>query len=213
MKTQFKAQLKSKNKLVIFSLLFSLILASCAKQGDVTIREAMEAYRRQNYEDAASLFKRALSEDTNYSEETICNFIANIYMAQGDFAEANVYIERFLEKKSDYRMLVQLGRNYKEIGDTKKAEESYNRAISLNPKKGEAYASLGSLQIAEGDFSSAVENLKKAAEFEPKIAVIHANLAVAYALSGDKDSAEDEFRTAKELKCENLEEFRDRAGM
>ena len=213
MKTQFKAQLKSKNKLVIFSLLFSLILASCAKQGDMTIREAMEAYRRQNYEDAASLFKRALSEDTNYSEETICNFIANIYMAQGDFAEANVYIERFLEKKSDYRMLVQLGRNYKEIGDNKKAAESYNRAISLNPKKGEAYASLGSLQIAEGDFSSAVENLKKAAEFEPKIAVIHANLAVAYALGGDKEAAEEEFKKAKELKCENLEEFRERAGL
>ncbi len=196
-----------------FSIIFSAFFLSCAKQGDVTIRQAMEAYQRQDYEQSIKLFKQALDEDTNYSEETIHNFIANIYMAEGEFDEANAYLEKLLEKKEDYRMLVQLGRNYREVGDNEKAEAAYKRAITLNPDKGEAYASLGAVKIAEEKFDEAVENLKRAAELEPKIAVIHANLAVAYALSGDKDAAEAEFKTAKTLKCENLEEFRERAGL
>ena len=151
------------------SIIFSAFILSCAKQGDVTIRQAMEAYQRQDYEQSIKLFKQALDEDTNYSEETIHNFIANIYMAEGEFDEANAYLEKLLEKKEDYRMLVQLGRNYREVGDNEKAEAAYKRAITLNPDKGEAYASLGAVKIAEEKFDEAVENLKRAAELEPKI--------------------------------------------
>ena len=197
----------------VFLAAISLTAISCSKQGDVTIRQAMEAYQRQSFEESKTLFKQALEEDTNYSNETIYNFIANICMAEGDFEEANIYLEKLLETKEDYRMLVQLGRNYRELGDNEKAEATYNRAIALNPAKGEAYASLGAVKIAEEKFAEAVENLKKAAELEPKIAVIHANLAVAYALGGDKAAAEAEFKTAETLKCENLEEFRERAGL
>lgn len=197
----------------VFLATLSLAATSCARQGDATIRQAMDAYQRHSFEESKTLFEQALEEDTNYSKETIYNFIANILMAEGDFEEANVYLEKLLETKEDYRMLVQLGRNYRELGDNGKAEATYKRAIALNPAKGEAYASLGAVKIAEGKFGEAVENLAKAAELEPKIAVIHANLAVAHALGGDKSAAEEEFKKAEELKCENLEEFRERAGL
>ncbi len=197
----------------VFLATLSLAATSCAKQGDATIRQAMDAYQRHSFEESKNLFEQALEEDTNYSKETIYNFIANILMAEGDFEEANVYLEKLLETKEDYRMLVQLGRNYRELGDNGKAEATYKRAIALNPAKGEAYASLGAVKIAEGKFAEAVENLAKAAELEPKIAVIHANLAVAHALGGDKSAAEEEFKKAEELKCENLEEFKERAGL
>lgn len=197
----------------VFLATLSLAATSCARQGDATIRQAMDAYQRHSFEESKALFEQALEEDTNYSKETIYNFIANILMAEGDFEEANVYLEKLLETKEDYRMLVQLGRNYRELGDNGKAEATYKRAIALNPAKGEAYASLGAVKIAEGKFGEAVENLAKAAELEPKIAVIHANLAVAHALGGDKSAAEEEFKKAEELKCENLEEFRERAGL
>ena len=92
------------------------------------------------------------------------------------------------------------------------AVSAYKKAVELNPVKGEAFASLGSLYLGQGKYTEAVDNLKKAAEFEPKIAVIHANLAVAYALNGDSELSESEFSVAEELKCENLEEFRERAA-
>ena len=41
--------------------------------------------------------------------------------------------------------------------------------------------------------------------------MIHANLAVAYAANGESEQAESEFKIAEELKCKNLEEFRDKA--
>ena len=188
-------------------------LVSCAKPGDSTVHDAMSAARQRNYDSAVSLFKRALDEESNYSRETILNFIANIFMAQGDFESAIPYMEESLALKPDYRMLVQLGRTYREIGDDTSAGRSYARAVELNPEKGEAYASLGALKIAAGNYSGAVADLTKAARAEPKIAVIRANLAVALALSGDTDSAETEFAEAARLKCENLDDFRARAGM
>ena len=92
------------------------------------------------------------------------------------------------------------------------SESTYKKAIELNPKKGEAYASLGALYLGQKKATEAVENLKKAAEFEPKIAVIHANLAVAYAAQGKTEESEAEFKRAEELKCKDLEEFRERAA-
>lgn len=203
----------------ILIIISTFLIFSCAKSGDATVNNAVDVYKRGNFQQAAELFIQALDEklsgtkDSSYSEEILCNFIANCYMAQGEFEKANIYIERFLTISPDYRMLVQLGRNYREIEDNDNAEKAYRRAIELNPNKGEAYASLGALQIIQEKYTEAIENLKKAFELEPKLSVIPANLAVAYALSGDKDSAEEAFKKAKELKCENLEDFRDRAGM
>lgn len=210
-----KANGKKSSSFFVVAALISLCasLVSCAKPGDSTVHDAMAAARQKNYDGAVSLFKRALDEESNYSRETILNFIANICMTEGDFESAIPYMEESLALKPDYRMLVQLGRTYREIGDDASAERSYARAVELNPEKGEAYASLGALKIASGKYSEAVADLTKAARAEPKIAVIRANLAVALALSGDTDSAEAEFAEAARLKCENLDDFRARAGM
>ena len=201
------------------AVFLSLLIFSCSKPGDPKVNRAMEAYQHKNYEKSLEIFgevlenKRSGIEETSYSEEILRTFIANIHMAQGNFSEANEQLEIVMEKNPDYRLLVQMGRNYKEIGDLDGARRAYQRALSLNPKKGEALAELGILDIMEGKFKDAAEKLKAAAAAEPKIAVIHADLAVALALCGDREAAEEEFQIALKLKCEDLDEFRKRAGM
>lgn len=190
----------------------SVLFFSCSKPGDLTIGRAMKSYQAQNFDEALRLFNTALEEESNYSPELIYNFIATIYLQQDDLESAVEYQEKSCELHPDYRNLVSLGMTYHLLQRDDEAVSAYKKAVELNPVKGEAFASLGSLYLGQGKYTEAVENLKKAAEFEPKIAVIHANLAVAYALNGNNEESEAEFKRAEELKCENLEEFRQKAS-
>ena len=200
-----------RNFFVIFIILFSCVFFSCAKPGDLTVSRAMKAYQGQDYEESLRLFNSALNEETNYSPELIYNFIATIYLQQDDLENAVVYQQKSVELRPEYRNLVSLGMTLHLLNRDSEAEGAYRKAIDLNPQKGEAYASLGALYLGQGRADDAVLNLKKAANLEPKIAVIHANLAVAYAANGESEQAESEFKIAEELKCKNLEEFRDKA--
>ena len=80
----------------------------------------------------------------------------------------------------------------------------------MNPKKGEAYASLGSLFIETNNLEKAVENLEKGVKLTPEIAVIHANLALAYAMQGNMEKSDDEFKIADEMQCVNLDRFEEK---
>lgn len=195
----------------ILTVLSSFMFFSCSKPGDLTVQRAIKAYQNQNYDEALNLFLQADEEDSNYSQELIFAFISNLYSSQGDFENAAAYLEKSLELKPDYRGYVTLGMDYHVLKNDEKAEEAYKKAIALNKEKGEAYASLGALYLGQEKYSAAIENLEKATVFEPKLAVPHANLAVAYALAGRKAESDVEFAAAEQLKCPNLEEFRERA--
>ena len=197
---------------MIFFAHLSVFFVSCSKPGDATIGRAMKFYQSQNYDESLSLFKQALEEDSNYSEELICNMIASIYLQQDDLENAVVYQEKCVGKRPEYKNLVSLGMTYHLLERDSEAEGAYRKAIDLNPKKGEGYASLGALYLGQNRVQDAINALKTAALYEPKIAVIHANLAVAYAFDGDEEQSELEFQKAEELKCENLDDFKERAG-
>lgn len=200
-----------RKKLFMAAALLPVLVLSCSKAGDLTIGRAMKAYQSQNYEEALSLFRQSLEEETNYSPDLIYNFIATIYLQQDDLESAVTYQEKICAIHPEYRNLVSLGMTYHLLGRDDEAESVYLEAVGQNPQKGEAYASLGAMYLGQGRVAEAVDSLEKAAVREPKIAVIHANLAVAYAKAGDEDKSAAEFRIAEEMRCENLDEFKFRA--
>lgn len=192
-----------------FAAVLSL-LVSCAKPGDSLIEQGIAAYSKGEYEKSLSLFNQALEVETRYSDELIFNFIANVYAAQEDFLNSALYLEKALAAKPDYRGFVTLGMNYQTMGDFSKAEEAYKNAVSLNEKKGEAFASLGILYYEEGRDEEAYEFLIKGAELSPRIAVIHAHLAVVCAKTGRFEEAAEELKTAEDLQCVNLSQFEEK---
>lgn len=192
-------------------LLSSVLFFSCTKPGDSSVQQAVTAYGAGKYDQALELFNEALEKQTRYSDELIFAFISNIYAAQEDFENAAIWMEKSLEKKPDYRNYVTLGMDWQTLKNYQKAEEAYKNAIQMNEQKGEGWASLGMLYLEEGkSLEKSIESLKKGAEFAPKIAVIHAYLGVAYLKNGQKDLAEQEFALAQELKCENLEQIKEK---
>ncbi len=187
-----------------------LTVTSCGKPGDFTVSKAMKAYQAQDYEKSLELFNQALTEELSYSKESVYTMISNVYLAEQDLENAIVFQEKALELKEDYRTYVTLGMNYHLLKNDEKAEEAYKKALKMNPEKAEALVSLGSLYLGMQKYDEAVSFLLKSIEKEPKIAIAHANLAVAYAYTGENQKALDELKIAEELKCENIEEFKER---
>ncbi len=183
---------------------------SCSKAGDISVQNGATAFRAGRLDDALEFFTKAVNEERRYSDELVYNSISNIYAAKEDIANAAVYLEKAVEGKPDYRSYVTLGSYYQSLKNYEKADFYYNKAIKMNPKKGEAYASLGSLFIETNNLEKAVENLEKGVELTPEIAVIHANLALAYAMQGNMEKSDDEFKIADKMHCVNLDRFEEK---
>ncbi len=199
---------------IFLSLGFFAILTvtSCARPGDFTVSKAMQAYQAQSYDKSLELFNQALNEDLSYSKESIYTMIANVYLAQQDLENAIVFQEKSLELKEDYRTYVTLGMNYHLLKNDEKAEEAYQKAVKLNPEKAEALVSLGSLYLGMEKYEEAVTYFLKSIEKESRIAIAHANLALAYAFTDEFEKADQELKIAEELKCENIEDFKERVS-
>ena len=189
------------------ALLAALLLASCSKPGDLKVQQAMDAYKKQQYEEALGLFMQAAEEETNYSKETLYTFISTIYTMQEEYEEAVAFQKKSLALKKDYRTIISLAMNCHLLGKDEEAEAACKEAISFAPGKAEAYAMLGALHLGQDNAAAAVEHLEKARDISPKLSVVRANLAVAYAKTGDFVGAETELAAARNLKCENLGEF------
>ena len=186
---------KSCKKIFVFagSVFLSLFLFSCSKPGDSSVEKAVTFYGAGKYDQALELFNEALEKQTRYSDELIFAFISNTYAAQEDFENAALWLEKSLEKKTDYRNYVTLGMDYQTLKNYSKAEENY---------------------LKEGvNLEKAIESLKKGSELAPKIAVIHAYLGAAYFKNGQKDEAQVEFFKALELNCENLDQIKEKFGI
>ena len=196
--------------ILFFAVCMASVMTGCAKPGDSTVRQAMQAYGSGQYETALQFFTQALGEDTNYSKEILYTFIANTYANQGEYEKAIAAQEKSLDLRADYRGFVTLGMLYHLQKNEQKAAAAYRNAIALDEKKGEAYASLGALYLGQNDAAQALPLLEKAAALEPNIAVIRANLAVAYALSGDMSKSEASLEKARAMKCEKIEQFEDK---
>lgn len=192
------------------TIFLTVSIFSCAKAGDNTVRQAMQALGSGEYDTALQFFTQALDEDTNYSPELLYAFIANVYVNQGEYQQAIAAQESSLALRADYRGFVSLGMLYHLVKDDEKAAAAYRNAIALDGKKGEAYASLGALYLGQDDAAQAIPLLEKAAALEPNIAVIQANLAVAYAYADENEKSDAALEKARALKCENIEQFEEK---
>ncbi len=81
----------------------------------------------------------------------------------------------------------------------KQAVESFQKVISLNPKKAEAYAALGKIELMFGMYDDAISHLTKASEFLPKDAGVAQQLALTYQIKGRSSDAVRLHETAMQL--------------
>jgi tetratricopeptide (TPR) repeat protein len=74
------------------------------------------------------------------------------------------------------------------------AEALLEKAVTLDPKLGEAYVQLGILYSARGGFEQAIQTYKRAVDVTPDLAQAHYRLSLAYKRIGEDAKAHQEFQ-------------------
>ena len=150
-----------------FIIIFAVLLASCAKPGDISVQQATDAARKQDFSRAESLYLKALEEESNFSDEFIFSMLANLELSRGDYEKAAQWLEKSLANRGDYRLFVTLAAVYSSLGDIQKAEKNLQNAISIDAEKAEALASLGAIRLGQKKYDEAASLLEKAAKASP----------------------------------------------
>lgn len=139
------------------------------------------------------------------SEEAIRR--AQFALKEGDqaFARRDYYaaLIRYLEgsrhNPNSEVIANRLGVTYATLGFYDRAEETFRRAVGLNPKFAQGYSNLGSVYFLKNNLRRAERNLKKAIRLDNGAASFHLNLGTLYLEKNQVAQAMEEWRRAFEL--------------
>ena len=88
------------------------------------------------------------------------------------------------------------GVHYQQLGELKKAIDSYDQAIEINPKDASAYNNRGIAKAQSDDFHNAIADFNQAIEINPKDEGAYHNRGIAKDQSGDFHNAIADFNQA-----------------
>ncbi len=101
------------------------------------------------------------------------------------------YNQTLQHAPNSYRVINNLGMAYADIGDQKMAEETYLRAISLDPQNPVAYHNLGNTYRETNRTDLAIENFKTAISIDPGFVFSYNSLASFYLENKDYQKAKE----------------------
>ena len=116
--------------------------------------------------------------------------LARFVREQPENAFANYYYGVTLWKRD---------RGSKDAAGLQQAETLFEKAVSIDPKLGEAYLQLGILHSERGDFERAIRDYKKAIEISPQLSEAHYRLGVTYRRIKEESNAEEEFQEYEKM--------------
>ncbi|MGH8102218.1 MAG: tetratricopeptide repeat protein, partial [Chthoniobacterales bacterium] len=76
----------------------------------------------------------------------------------------------------------------------RQAETLLEKAVSIDPRLGEAFLQLGIIHAARGDFGQATRDFEKAIEVNRNLGEAHRQLGMIYQRTGEKGEAQQEFQ-------------------
>jgi tetratricopeptide (TPR) repeat protein len=130
--------------------------------------------------------EKASAEPLPCSEQTLARFAKE----QPDNAFANYYYALALWKKQ---------RKSSSDGASPQVDSLLQKAVTINPKFGEAYVQLGIVKSEAGHVEQAIQAYAKALEVSPGLGEAHYRLSLAYKRKGDEAKAHQEFQRYEEI--------------
>ena len=89
---------------------------------------------------------------------------------------------------------------------TQKVQGLLTKAVTLDPKCGDAYLQLGNLESTQRKYPAAIDFYEKAIKANPQLSEAHYRLAMAYDRAGDQAKAHQEFQLHDEIEKRQAEE-------
>ena len=121
---------------------------------------------------------------------------------QGKPEEAVTHLQEALKAFPDYLLaLNKLGEQYLALNNITEAEETFVRAIAINPKFAPPHINLGIIYLSKERFDEAITEFQTGNRYDDTYPISHLNLGRAFMLKTppDYDRAEKEFTRALEM--------------
>ncbi len=160
-------------------------------------REYYRRYRKQDNENAITLYKKAIERDPQYA--LAYAGIGDAYCQRGDlFGSSNEWLDSAIAvSRRAIQLAPNLAEGYKALGHafaargwSRKALEQYRKAVELNPNYDDALANIGWTNLHVGQYHEAVFWLKRSSEHNPTLAFDYFGVGLAYMRLDDRDKAE-----------------------
>jgi len=168
---------------------------------------AIIAGRAGNSQQAFNKYQQALSYETYQGKYETRHKLATFVVQYNEInqiegrakQELLNYAIREVKKNTenhplDYIPYLYLGRLYillipEEAGAGEKAEESINKALSINDKNPRVWYELGQAYLSQKKYDEATKTFKQALELNPEVAQSHWFLGISYAKAGELEEA------------------------
>lgn len=131
------------------------------RPGDIKYQMGQSYERSGDFESAAKLYEEAFSADT--SNMLLFDALRRSYVQLKRYDEAIALMERILHRNpADIGILAQLGSLYVLKSDFPRANETWQHAISLEPKREDTYRMVAGAMVQSRFFDSAIATYRKA---------------------------------------------------
>ena len=138
--------------------------------------EAIDLQKNQKYEEAKELYEKILKQDSD--DANARHLIALIYMAEGNFEEAQKNIQIAIKNAPEQPIFhSNYGALLHSMGKYQEAVGALETSIRLDSKLFQSYYSLGIVYSDLNENEKAVESYYKALEVNNKSAAAHNNIA------------------------------------
>ncbi len=210
--------MKKKSGVFLISVIILILAAATGCSGrkadDIAV-EGIREFEKGNY--AQALEKLRLAEEygvDEFSEEKLYFSIGGVLFRLEDYqGSIDAYLTAIDVNPGSFDSWASLGVAYRETGDNEKADEAYEKALSLDPEDETSvllYDNLGYKYITENKPFHAIKYLEKAEELSPENAATYGLLSMAYAMGYEYEKSDEAFQKAEELGYSQIETLSER---
>src|SRR6202043_412406 len=161
-------------------------------------------YRLRNEHDKAEAVLRGILKDDPENEPAV-EQLTQLLLDQGKSTEAVSLLEGMTNRAPSAALLDLLGDAYTQTKDLPKAEQSYRKAVELDPSELSHQRGLGQTLMAEEKYSDALAVYQKLADLMPDDADIYLRIAQIYREMHQLDRAEESLLKARQYAPGSLE--------
>lgn len=167
--------------------------------------KGIELYNAGMYDEAIAQFEKSIAQDPNLVEGD--EWIATIYLRQGNNAAAVERYQKLLARKPSTASRVSLGLAYLKTGDVPSAVKILKEAVAIDPKNAVGWNNLSMAYLRSGNNADAKAAAEKALGLDAGYAPAHVNLGNVYLADNDTDAAIASFNKALELDPNQADAF------
>lgn len=161
-------------------------------------------YRLTNQNSKAEeTFRKAIGADPG--SKAALSYLAQLYLDQGDYAEAIANLQRIPAGEMDPSALVMLGQAYMQSRDYGKAVQAYRQALEQDAENQELHQYVAEALLADGKTSEARLELQKILRTDPNDGAAWLRLGHLDRVEGKFDQAREELTKAQKLLPDNAE--------